>query len=826
MPYTSAAVPAPYDGVSQSAPQVRLQSQAEALTDCVVDIPDGWRKRPPMIYQGVALATAAHPNMRWHKLRDPDDGSIKWFSLNRDSGVTTAALVDASLTPVAMTVTAAAHTYLNAITDPKALSRISQVVDYTIVTNRAKVITIDGSTVATRPYEGIVFIKSGAFGKKYQLTVTPTGGSPLVSSVVTPNGNDANDSFWVDTDKIAQGLAGSGYTYVTDGAACTPGAAALAGAGITVTILGPVIYLSHATIDFTVSIVDSQGGVASSVAKGTVNNFSDLPKTCPVNGFVAEILPQRGDKLGAYFVKYVIAPSPGHWIECPAPGSQKGLDVTTMPIGLIKDPISGWILDQLPWKQRTVGDQTLAIDPLFVGDTIQDVGYAFGRLMLVSSEECFLTAADDPFRCYPATMTTAIDSDPISLSPPAGEAQFQSLTTYGADEFEAAFITGLQQQCVLRATGDGAVTVKNAKLRRISKYELVTTNQHARPIANNNKVYLPVPLGTIFAGLREMQLDRISGESHGEDMTAAAPRLLAINLDIAATCEANFTAIYSVSAGQAAVLHVFRYAQSQRVQNGFFRWLVPNGWFIADIHTDTTKIYFFLYDVDGGKCVLFTVEMNPRSLDSDDGYAIASTILTKLDSRLTAAQMTSSTYSAALDQTTIVSPIGLQVSNGYVAAAANSAAQTYPEGYLAEVVSQPNASTIIVKGNWTGPQKFYAGIGYTGYWRPTTIYMVSPQDQKVMHSGKLTLKRLVFDVVNATMLFCKVTVNRRSSRTTALVRQNALGLPTLYTGQCTVKIGGENNHTVIEIMDTSHIGAMVSGFEWFGDYVVKSARQT
>lgn len=814
-------IPAPYNGISQSAPQVRLLEQAEDLLDVIVDLPDGLRRRPPYEFLAILLATTGSFTARLHSLKDPDDGSQKYLMVNSHGGVTTPYLFDMNFAAVALTVEAGAQTYLNHVTDPKAQLRISQAVDLTFLIDRTKTITVDPALNDTRPYEGLVFVKSGAYGKQYQVTVTGAlVGSPIVFSVATPNGNDAGDSFWVDTDRIAQGLAGSGYSYTSNGATCTPGAALLATAGITVVIDGPVIYLSHASIDFTIDVQDGQGGIALVRAKNTVNNFSDLPARSPQDGFTVSVVPSRGDRLGAYWVKYNTNPAPGEqpWQETVAPGSEKGIDITTMPVGLAKDDMGAWSVKVLAWKQRTVGDGTTSVDPLFVGDTIEDIGYAFGRLMLVSGEEAFLTGADDPFRIYPATMTTQIDSDPISLVPPSGEARF-----YAATVFEkAVVVTGLLQQCILRQPGDGVFTPKTIRLETIGSYELSTAfntsvSTALRPVGSNSKVYLPVPSAVAYMGLREMKIDRLSGEDMGDDLTAAVPKLMPIEMDVGVGIEASFSATYAMAGDTDIFHHIFRYAENQRVQNGIFPWSVPQGWTVADIAVAASSLRILLHETATGNLAVFGMEMEPKALDG--------TVRIFLDLRQTQATAAACTYNPISDQTTITSHLTLPEGEGYVSAAYNATSQAYPEGYLAEVVSQPTSTSVVIKGDWTGSQQFFLGTSYFGYWKPTEIFQTNPQDQRVVHGGKLTIKELHFDLSAATSFEVTITNGRRGSRT-ARLSQNILGSPTLYTGPFRVSPKAKAKDLTIEVYDRGHIGSKCSGFEWFAQFDVKARRSS
>lgn len=832
MPILSGYLEAPSQGVTQASQAIRLPNQASALEQCLVEIPEGMRKRPPIDLLGTLAGMAGiGTTAAIEIIEDPNTGDLLYLILNTEAGIIVPRLFAyPSLAPVAITVTGAATTYLDTNTpSPFRDIGITRAVDFTILTNRTVTVANSGTTQAARPPEGLVFVKTATFGKFYQMTVTKTGGSPIIASVTTPNGDDANDSFWVDTDKIAQGLAGSGYSYTNDGAACTPGAAALATAGFTVTIQGPVIYLSHPTVDFTILTQDSQGGLAMDTIKDTVQEFSDLPNGDVPPGFVIKIDPQAAEgslASGAYYLEFTNTSNysgnmdTGLWKEVVGPGAELGLNPLTMPIALVNNA-GTWTMDTLPWTQRTVGDQTLSPDPGFIGNTINDVGYSFERLALVSDEECFLAAVDNPFRCYPSTMTTEVDSDPMALETPgAARAYFYSIIPFN----KTFIVFGTKKQAVIVPPTEGPVTPTATRLELLTSYETEEEDEVSRlplrPTFSDRYAYYPMLRGPNYYAIYEIALDRLSQQPLSEDLTPHLPRYLPSTIDRAATIQSSFLIAYGISGGSDIYAHLFRYGGSgynyQRLQNAWHHWQLAPGWTLCGLTKRATSLHFLMSDPNGLPWI-GTMETAPLTLDPNP----ASTIQTLLDNRMTQAQVASVTYNVLTNTSVITLPHSLPATSKHrIAACAPVVAQ--PEGYLA-FVDGFTGSTITVHGNWAATN-FYIGYMYSAQWVLNTIYYVG-QDGRPQHNSVMGLRRLKVDLYQTSYLGCETTVGNRASRSYSL-KQTAMGTPMIFTGTWEVPVMGDNQHTAIQFINDSHLPSRVTGLEWFAEFNPKSQRVT
>lgn len=813
MPEVSAYISAPFQGVSQASPQIALATQAQTLDNVWVDIPEGARKRPPLTWlKKLFDAGVLVDDAQYVTFEDPDDSSLVHLILNREAGSVVPYLFSSSLAPVTVTVDPDAQTYLDLETPSNLVDdlRVSQVVDDTIITNRLSTVAIQATTNPDRNPEAIIFVKAGAYGRKFTLTITPSGGSPIYGEVVTPSGDNADDSFHVGTDAIAYAFLNA-VAYPHNGFSQTRIDAALTAAGISYTLIGPVIYLTSAT-DFTLISTDDSGGLGMGTIKGKANKFSDLPSHA-IDGFTVEISPvSKDNQTGGYWVAYDGDPTTGIWKEVLAPGSELGLDPATMPVVLNKDG-GTWNLKPTDWKSRTVGSETLLIDPGFVGKVIHDVGYTFGRLSIISSEEIFLTAADDPFRCYPASAATSIDSDPISFQPPgSGRANYRAIVNFK----DKAVVIGREQQTLLVAPGDGPVTPTTVKPRGLSDFE-ITDEVPLRPVGSNGRVYFSAPRGSDFVSVYELATDRVSGQDATEDLAPAIPRLLPNTLDRACGVQTSYCTLYGSSGDNALYAHFFRFNDQQRVQNGWFPMTLPEGWTLNGLSNKGTQMFVLAKD-PAGVAHLASMEAAPKDLDS-----AAAAILTNWDMRLRDTHVSSEVYNSISDTTVITAPAGYSFTSLTMVSAMQMSPPVLPEGYLAEIISQ-TPTTITVRRNWTG-QDYWVGYAYVSQWTPFEIQYVSPNDDRPMHSGVLRIDAIWADLARTGFLLGGVSIGSRSS---ASYTPQALltGDPPLRTGPWRFPVGGLAHDTIISFASASHMPFHCIGFEWTGDYNPRARRVT
>lgn len=830
-------ITAPYQGVSQAPPQVRLPEQAEVIEDCALNLPEGATKRPPITWLGTL---AGHPGLTdglFEIVQRPDGDRLLTATL--ESGVVVPRVYRlGDLTAESIDISSDAQNYLNAsAASPVADMRVCTVQDYTFLTNRRKTVANGTDTNATRPFEAMIWARIGEYDKKYTVTVTPHGGSPVVVTYKTPDGSKSQDGFYVDTSVIAEIITNRGWTtadgtfhtimaggmLVEDGYITDATLQDLTALGFTVTLLGPVIYLSHAAADFTVAVEDGQDGTALVPIKDKVNAFSDLPKAAP-DGFVVRITNETAELKDDFFVAYSsTAGVAGTWEECLAPGAALGLDPKTMPVGLTYS--SGWHLNVLAWTERTVGDETLVKDPSFVGDTVQDLTFWRGRLAIGSSQSVSLSSANNPFQFYPTTLASQLDGDPIDLlSPTPGISTIRYLIALEKRLVAWGDINQLQVH-----SNQETLTTGTAEIDELSSYEF---NENLRPQSSNGKVYFGAPKGTTATAIYEMHVTSdadITNLTDADDMTTAVPTYIPAGVDRIASCPVNFVLVYGESGYDTLTYHSFRSAQGQRVQNAFDRWNLPPGFTLGGMVFKNTRLYLLLVDSHNVAHVGM-LDTAPGILDPD-----SSVMTTRLDMRMTEAQVTL-TYDSDTDTTACVFPYPITQDAVRVVSRAPGGTGgpnirhtplPAPEGYNAVVLSATTFQATL-KGKWT-ECPLWCGLKYTFRIQLSRIYAMG-QDERPMRSGRLQLRKLVVDFANTGYFKVLVTSRGRAVRTYEFTGyklddpQSIWNAPPNVTQSFSVPIMCENEQTTIEIVNDTHFPCAILGYEWTGEFNPKASR--
>jgi hypothetical protein len=619
-------VDGPYEGVSQAPPQVRLPGACEAMEDCYPALPNGVQRRPPWELQKQLkrFDTTAIPMDAFAVFHDVPRGSLATdmtLLLNREAGSIKAYLfLTSTWAPIAVSIDGAAQTYLDLNTPvPHRDLRLCTVEDTTFITNRTVATANASGHAASRPFEALLWCKLHGYARKTTVTVLSSaiGGGSYTASFTSGSGSNSNDPFTVGTDKLAKALY--------DGTDPRPGndtpnpnpLANLAGSGFAVSLSGSLIYLSHATVDFSLVVTDDIGGSGVIPVKGTVQRFSDLPAVAS-DQFTVRIAQEAAGGNSDYYVKFVAASSniAGTWQEVLAPGADVGLDVTTMPVGLVFDG-ANWKISALGWKQRLVGNRTLSPDPEFIGSAINDIGWWNGRLGLLSNGQVNLSASDDPFKFYSTTLITTTDADPIGL-----------LTPVDIKTFFKELVIFDQRLLALGDRGQGIVSSSQGKTSPTStKIEPLSKGEFSDQVATqgaNHKIYFGALRGS-FMSIFEVSIDRLSGLALPEDMTPAVPRYLASTIDRAATFESDFVTVYGSSGSTRLYLHIFRHAEQQRVQNSWSGWNLPTGYLLAGLYCKKSILYAALKDANGNG---HAVQLDLAQLHVDPS---AGTLLTYAD---------------------------------------------------------------------------------------------------------------------------------------------------------------------------------------------------
>lgn len=799
------------------------------MEDCYPAIPNGVQKRPPFEWKAQlkkhsGAAIPADPYALFIDIPRGDLSLDLTLMLTREGGHVKAYLFQtatwANLLDVP--ISTAAQTYLDTNAPfPQRDLRARPIEDTTFITNRTVPTAVASGTIATRPFEALVWCKLHGYARKTTVTVLSSaiGGGSLTAGFTSGSGSNSNDPLTVGTDKLAAALySGTDPKPGNDTVFGTP-LSNLSASGFTTSLSGSLIYIYHPTVDFQLVISDDVGGTGVIPVKGTVQRFSDLPEVAS-DGFTVRIANEDVGGNSDYYVQHTVSSSNvnGVWKEVIAPGAAVGLDPTTMPVGLVFDSGGvGWNIRELPWKQRLVGDANLSPDPEFVGSTINDVGWWRGRLGLISNGQVNISASDDPFKFYTTTLITQVDSDPIGLLTPVDIKTFFKEAVIFDQRF---LVMGNKGQAIISAAASrGAPTPSTTLIEPLSKSEY--TDQVLTQGANH-KIYFAA-IRKAFMSIFEIGIDRLSGLALPEDMTPAVPRYIPATLDRAGTFESDFVTVRGSSGSPRMFVHMFRHAEQQRVQNAHHAWNLPSGFTLQGLYVKNSVVYVAVGDASGN---CHALELNLQQLALDDGVA---TVLTYADLKIPDTSLAAPTYNSTAHTTTFTLPYPVGPLVG--ASVREPGTEAYPEGYTPTVASR-TSSTVTLQGDWrTVP--LYFGYKFASYFIPSQFY-VRGQDGKPNRSGRLNVNRVRCDLATFSYLRAEVTVLGRATR---LLEFNGLaaddpgigaGAPADQTRTVifTVPVGGKSEAVEIKLVNDTFLGFALLGYEWEGIWNPKAQRVT
>lgn len=805
--------PGPYDGTSEVAPQVALPSTCETMVNCWPYIPYGVLPRPPLDWLAkVTLGAAFNTKALQHEVPRGTAASDLLLLLNLQAGAVVPYLFNfETLASVPVTVTAAAQTYLNANSTGNILQdlRAFSIEDVTFIANRNKVVANSATVAPTRPFEGIIWVKTGGYSRTTTVTVTPVTGSPVSVTYTTDKGDTAADSLGVGTARIAKGLYDGTIPATSDVTITGTPLTNMTASGFTVTLSGSLIYISHPTNNFTFTVTDDAGGSAVVGFKDSTQRFIDLPAVA-LDGFTIRIAQKAAGGNSDYYVRFTATgtTATGVWSEVVQPGAPLGVDPATMPVKLFLDG-ANWKIDVAAWGQRTTGNLLLVPDPDFIGDTIQKVGWWRGRLSLLSNNSLYLSSSADPFVFYASSLVASLDSDPIALLPPADrKAYFKD-----AIEVNQRLITFANKSQAIADTAQGSVTpttVQNRKLGSTGFNPLLPVQEAF------SRAYYTAPDSDGLV-LFELALDRISGEIEPEDLSVAIPGKLSLSTDLAATHDKAYTTVYGVTGGTALVVHTYRYSNAQRVQNSFHDWTLPTGFTLGGIRFRGSRLYVFLADAAGAFCIT-RMDLAPLRIDPSPA-----TVLQLLDLKVSSASLAAGIYSAVTGRTTFALPY---TAAGTIASVRVLSAD-YWEGYTPTIYSS-TGSDLVLEGDWPAVGLWF-GRTRTHSFVPKT-WFVRGEDGNVRLDGRLTLTALRVDLAPFSYLEVSVAVLGRTARTTYFNANTLTSGPNvtqpgnLAVAQLRLPLGGQNLYTTVTFQSSSHFGFAVVGYEWDGDYSTRSRR--
>ena len=492
------------------------------------------------------------------------------------------------------------------------------------------------------------------------------------------------------------------------------------------------------------------------------------------------------------------------------------------------------------WSGRIAGDKKTALEPTFVGRTIQNLNLFRNRLIMLSEENVILSASDDHGRFWPETVQTIVESDPVDLSC-GGSSINILLSTVAFANTLLLFSRNAQFRLDAGLNVGSALTPKTATITQMTSFDMDVS---VDPIAVGRNTYFPITKGN-FSGLREFFLPDSSGSVPlSEDVTSSIPRYIPTNLcNLISAVAEDAVAMLSLDQPKRIYLYKFFFEEDTKLQSSWSYWEVSGSKKIIGAAIKGSDLYVLTeYDEDGTSSqsgtYLEKVSLRPEQVDPGTEIEIL------LDRKITESEVTSTSLNnaGALGVETVITfPYPINTGADMIVVGRYEAGNTLlRHGQVLEPIpGKTTANSITVLGDLKTvvggkTPRFFVGERYTMTYEFSTPYIKEqPQGGGVALAAgpKLQMRTwtVIFDESSAFEL--KVTPASRDTNTypyNGVIVGEApplIGDPSVLTGSFRVPVMTSNIDTKIVISSTSPLPCRFQSAEWEGFYHTRAKRQ-
>lgn len=792
MSLISSSIPNFVNGVSQQPYTLRLVSQGEVQENGLSTVSQGLKKRPP--------------TQHLKKIQSSPVGNCFIHTINRDSAeryvavVTNGDLKVYDINGVEKTVAFPnGKGYLSAASPSTSFSAIT-VADYTFITNRNITVAASGATTPSRPFEALINVKAGNYGKEYKIYINGT----LQAEYKTPTGATASDVDNISTDFIAANLAAD---LVANG---------FNSGNWTTVKNGSIIYIKNTTTDFSVTTEDGFNSAGMVAIKGKLQKFSDLPNNAYQNGFVVEITGTGSGETAtqpfdSYFVQYetVNASGVGVWKECAKPSIPSTIGANTMPHILVREANGTFTFKQATWKDRIVGDTTSNPFPSFVGRNLQDIFFYRNRLGFLSDEAVIFSEAGEYFNFMRTTVTQLLDSDPIDVN--ASHTKVAILKH--AVPFNKQLLLFSEQTQFLIDQND-FLSPKTVGIKVVTEFPC---NVLAKPVGVGKNVYFCTDKGA-WTSFREYFADLNNLTNDAVDITAHIPQYVPSGVfKIAAS--ANEDMLVTLTSQDPSSLYVYKFFfnNNDKLQSSWSKWSFGSDSTVLNVDFIGSDLYLVINRPDGlylEKCTVSLGDLGPS-----EPY------LVHLDRKV---QLVSGNVDFGSGFTTISqTALGYAPSTGDYQLVVKSH-PTLKAGEIYNVIW--DGTNAKVQGNITGGTYTF-GRKYIFKYELSTVALRSNMPtggQKSDTEGRLQLRKISFNYDDAGLFNVKVTPAGRQTYTYTfsgkVLGQAAatIGSYSISSGRFQVPVVSRNVGTQIVLENDSPLPCSFLSADWEGFYIKRS----
>lgn len=576
-------------GVSQQIPRERQPGQLGAQLNMLSDPVSGIRRRPPA--EIVWESSIDNPDLDSlyteyvergtdgrHLLINTSNGN--WWLLSKNG-----------------------KSIVNSGNDPYFVTTVGQTsiqtasiagLTYILNTEMAPNTAVDNTGRIDPSTTGFFYIKTVAFQKRWEVTVSWTGGS-VSGYYNAPDASHSESAEWVSAPHVVRALIDGDPNGRGIGSAITA-------AGGSISRFEGYMYISGLPN----LVVSTSAGDTYAMASGQsrVHQEQDLPAQLPAQAHGA--MCQVGTA-SAETAWYQFDYNSRTWSEVGAYGSIS--KITNMPRELASDDN----IIAREWEGRLAGNDENNQDPGFIENGyITGIAAFQGRLVLLSGSVVDMSASGLYQRFYRSTVTSLLDTDRISIS----SASAQDSVYRTAIQFNRDLVLfANSMQAVV--PGSVVLTPTNASISITSTYEC---DSRVAPVMAGQTVIYPNKRNSSYAGILELIPSPYTASQYAtQDATVHLPRYIPGRVLQMQNSSVTNMAFVRMS-GQRKHLLVYEFMwggqDGGKVQAAWHQWTFPYN--ILSVQALEDEVFLYLQGPSPGNKLLI-LSMDPR-----EGYNLGS----------------------------------------------------------------------------------------------------------------------------------------------------------------------------------------------------------
>lgn len=825
-------------GVSQQVPQDRAEGQHTEQVNLFSDPVNGLTRRPGSVWmaekQYAALTVANWANYTadtdsWDTF-DFDTGSKEYSVMLRRA----ARVGVGSLLPAVVVYNKTDDAFLNVVRnvtdvpldslEANGVAAATPVGKYLFLA--ANGVNVSGTSTAlwdtaTNLSRAVVWIRGGAFSRKYSVKVRLQNGTLYSVSYTTPASSyqgvldtsailTADPDYTKKVNDLVNAYNGEVTKWLgTSTAAIQPDAiaASLAALLVTAGLTGVTSGGGHITFPpaLLVKSLEVDDGGDGSFIRGVADEIESVDKTSVIH-YVGKVVKVRSRNASeAFYLKAVAkdkAVTTGYtevtWVE--GAGVEHaitgGLYYATIVGSNFYIAGSSTLLNAISagthptFTVSTAGDSDSAPAPFFVGRQVSYLGTFQNRLLVGSGGVLAVSKIDDYLNFYRSTVLTLPANDPFEMQPTGSEDDtLRSSTLYDQD----LVIFGDRRQYVIQ--GNLALTPTAANMAPMSNYEEVADS---RPVAAGGYIFY-AKRGEAYSSVHQIQPGQTENSPESFPASSQIDSYIAGGIIELASATGSPSLLLARATGKRNSVYCFSYLDKQdgRKMDSWSRWdfndalgvivgmsVVTDGVYLYSLRASATNVFYVVADFVPTSTIL----SGKPYLDSHRPYAHVS------------AGINSVTLSSGDDW----------------AAAFDSTSTRRFTGTLL-----PTVATLIA--SYPTEPGLTVGATSEAYVIPTNPFMRDNKGKAIM-SGRLTVTKLLLAFKNSGGFRWILTRNDVAGDPVEFNGRilgdpnNKVGIEPISTGQHSVPVGSETRSYSLAIYARRWYPFTITAIEWVGQF--------